>query len=135
MSKRLGYKRADRCRKDQGMDCHDVGAHLRYGLTAWIERPDTGDECAGLIERTLRQWLVDASGGVSTGDLVELVTIGRVSVGVWCHQEVAPTILLALGHANLSRMYIEMQPLFFEFQTAMCLLVVYPFTYTPEEAN
>jgi len=117
------------------MDCHDVGEHLRYGLTAWIERPDTADECADLIARTLRQWLLNVSGGGSTGDLVELVTIGRVSVGVWCHQEVAPTILLALGHANLSRMYIEMQPLFFEFQTAMCLLVVYPFTYTPEEAN
>jgi hypothetical protein len=117
------------------MDCHDVGAHLRYGLTAWIERPDTADECSALIEHTLRQWLLDATAGAYTGDFLELVIIGRVSVGVWCHQEVAPMILLGLGHANLSRMYIEMQPLFMEFQTATCLLVVYPFTYTPEEAN
>ena len=115
------------------MDCHDVGAHLRYGLTAWIERPDTSDECAALLERTLRQWLLDLPEGGVSGDYLDSVIIARASVGVWCHQEAIASLLLALGHANLSRMYIDMQPLFLQLQTTLCLLVIYPYTYTPEE--
>lgn len=71
---------------------------LRYGIeTAFTAEHPHRAYAEGIIRTALRELVWERSGGLHDFGMVEAVTIGSASLGVWVHPDAAASVALLLS--------------------------------------